>query len=165
MDAHKRKQDLFAEEANRLSVLLARTQATIAALPLTGVVETMRPLSTRPISGMPPFVWGVAIIRGAPVPVVNLSLLLRGSKGEEITRFVTLRAGGRLIALAVEQVIGVHELEAAALEAMPPLIRDVQPDIVTAIGVLDHQLLMVLESSRIIPDELWQALDAGGAAP
>jgi purine-binding chemotaxis protein CheW len=156
---------MILENSDRPWVLLARTRVRVFAFPLSRVVETMRPLPTEPLSGMPPFVCGLAVIRGAPVPVLDLSLLLTGTKAEAIARFVTVQSGARRVALAVEHVIGVHRLDASALAALPPLLRDAQPDIVTAIGALDGELLTAFESGRILSDEIWQALDARGAAP
>jgi purine-binding chemotaxis protein CheW len=41
---------------------------------------------------------------------------------------------------------------------MPPLLRGANADVVQAIGTLDAQLLVVLRSSRILPEEVWDAL-------
>jgi purine-binding chemotaxis protein CheW len=64
----------------RQSTLLCRVRERLCALPLAHVVETMRPLPIEPLGGMPGFVQGIAIIRGAPVPVVDAGALL-GSAG------------------------------------------------------------------------------------
>src|SRR5580692_5756315 len=70
--------------------LLCRVQARWCALPLRHVIETMRPLPTSPIPGAPAFVDGLAVIRGAPVPVVSLSRLL-GATTTQATRLVCVR--------------------------------------------------------------------------
>ncbi len=151
------------EGTDRFSVVLARGQSRVFALPLPYVIETMRPLPTEPVAEMPSFVRGLAVVRGTPVPVVDLNLLLGGTRSEGVTRFVTLRTGHRLVALAVEQVIGVRQLAAASLDNMPPLLLNAQPDLITAIGALDQQLLLVLQTGRILPDDVWQSLEAHGA--
>ena len=58
------------------SLLLCQVGSLVCALPLEHISETMRPLSLQPFHGMPPFVDGLSIIRGAPVPVVDLARLL-----------------------------------------------------------------------------------------
>jgi purine-binding chemotaxis protein CheW len=143
--------------------LLCRLQTRLCALPLGLVVETMRPLPVEPVSGTPDFVLGLAIIRGAPVPVVDATRLLGGETETPPARFVTLRLGDRRVALAVDAVVGVRALHAASLEALPPLLRDATADVVSAIGSLDEQLLLVLRNARLVPERLWSSLESGGS--
>ena len=56
--------------------LLCRQAGCYVALPAAQVVETMRPLGTDSVPEMPPFVLGLAIVRGAAVPVVDVGTLL-----------------------------------------------------------------------------------------
>jgi chemotaxis signal transduction protein len=60
--------------------------------------------------------------------------------------------GERRVALAVAQVLGIRTLDSGPL---PPLLR---ADALLAIGTLDSELLLVLNSARLIPDEAWEAL-------
>lgn len=115
------------------------------------------------IPGLPAAVKGVAVIRGAPVPVVDAACLLVG-EGPEPTRFVTLKVGARHVALAVEEVLGIRTIEAAALEGLPQLLTDASQTAVSAIGTLDQQLLVVLETARLVPEAAWSAIDARGSS-
>jgi purine-binding chemotaxis protein CheW len=101
------------------------------------------------------------MIRGAPVPVVDARKLL-GVTGDAATRFVIVRVAQRRVALAVDGVLDVRRIEAEALPGLPPLLRDAQGDLVSAIGALDAELLIVLESARILSDDAWRALERGG---
>ncbi|MFL5302954.1 MAG: chemotaxis protein CheW, partial [Anaeromyxobacteraceae bacterium] len=60
---------------SRPNVLLVRAGSRLCALPLACVVETLRPLHTSPLAGTPACVSGVAVVRGAPTPVVDLDAL------------------------------------------------------------------------------------------
>jgi purine-binding chemotaxis protein CheW len=122
------------------------------ALPLEHVIETMRPLPLEALGSAPTFVRGVAVIRGTPVPVVDVGALLGTAEGERPARFVTLSIHGRLIALAVEGVVGVRTLPADVLGALPPLLRGVGSDAVAALGTLDSALLLTLRAARLVPD-------------
>jgi len=122
----------------------------------------MRPLPVEPIDGMPEFVLGLSVIRGSPVPLVDLGMLIAGSERNSIRRFVVVRVADRRVALGVEAVIGAIEIDSSGHEPLPPLLRDARAEIIHAIGTLDSQLLIVLESGRLIPKEFWEALEELG---
>jgi purine-binding chemotaxis protein CheW len=139
-------------------VLLCRIGAQPCALPLTHVVETMRPLPIRPVPGMPPFLAGLALVRGAPLPVVDAGALI-GPGGTPAARFVTLQVGSRQVVLAVQEVIGIRAVPADPFHALPPLLGGAQSEIVAAIGALDAEFLWLLDAARLVPAELWQAAE------
>lgn len=154
---------MVSAQARQLVVLVVRTGSRICALPLENVVETMRPLAIEPILEMPPFLRGLALIRGSPVPVVDLSILFGMKSDVPVCRFVLIRLGKRRAAIAVEEVLGVRRLDDSLLQSFPPLLKDAYSELVTAIEVRDQELLLVLQLSRIVPDEFWQALESSGA--
>lgn len=150
---------MSAEPAAAHRVLAVRAGARMLALPIESVVETMRPMPVVPLAGAPSFVRGLAVIRGLATPVVDLAELL-GAAGEAPGRFVTLRLGERQLALAVEAVLGLSALEPAALAALPPLLDEAAGGAVDSVGLLDAQLVLVLRAARLIPDDIWDLIDA-----
>lgn len=145
--------------------LLCRVGTRYCALPLTCVLETMRPLSVEPLAGMPCFVRGVAVIRGAPVAVVDAGALLGPAEGASPRRFVTIRSGDRQVALAVDEVLCVHELPPARLQALPPLVRETSAEVVSALGTLDRELLLILRAAHLVPEDVWQMLSSRESTP
>lgn len=141
--------------------MLCRVLGHLCALPLAQVEETMRPLAVKPVRGVPAFVAGLAVIRGAAMVVIDAALLLAGTPSKA-RRFITLRAGPRRIALAVDLVIGVRTIGQETLRALPPLFHDA--DAIAAVGTLDSDLVLVLQSARIVSEEAWQAIDASARA-
>jgi purine-binding chemotaxis protein CheW len=144
-----------------LSWLLCRAGAALLALPLADVIETMRGLPVAPIADAPGFVIGVAVIRGAPTPVVDTVALLTGRAGSA-ARWVTIRAGARIVALALDAVIGMRAVEPG--ESAPPLLSQAAGDAVAAIGRLDGALLLFLHTARLLPDSVAESVErsAGG---
>lgn len=142
--------------------LLCRVGDLLCALPLEHVEETMRPLPVEAIAGAPSFVRGLAVVRGAPIPVVDAASLISGVASHP-TRFVTVKTGSRRIALAVDAVVGVVEIPPSSLDAFPLLFQDASLDVISAIGTLDAELLVVLRSTCLIPEELWAVLETGCA--
>jgi purine-binding chemotaxis protein CheW len=146
-----------AEEDERF--LLCRIGSRVGALTLKDVREVMRPLPIEPLAGMPPFVLGLAIVRGFPTPVIDAGRLLGPIGLPSPARFVSLKLGDRTAALAVDAVLDVRSLAARAVAEIPPLLREAGADLVSAIGALDTELLLVLEAARLVPESIWGAIE------
>ena len=125
---------------------------------MADVIETMRPQPIEAIAGAPGFVLGLAVIRGEPVPVVDVARLL-GTEAAQPRRFVTVRGARRPIALAVDAVLGVRAVAADQLLELPPLVGAVVAETVAAIGALDAQLLVMLQAARVVPDAVFDLVE------
>jgi purine-binding chemotaxis protein CheW len=122
------------------------------------VVEIMRALRIEPVAGAPPFVRGLSVIRGAPTPVVDIAHLCGGCTAP-CRRWVTVKTGTRVVALAVDSVLGVRSVVSASnTEPLPPLLREAMSDMVSVIRRLDADLLMFLNTARIVPEVLLEHL-------
>lgn len=141
-----------------MRALVVRVRAWVCALPLTAVAETMRALDVRSVPGAPRFVRGLAVIRGAHVPVVDLAALLGVADGQRGARLVSVRAGARPLALEVDEVLCIKELDPATLERTPPLLSRALPECVDSLGTLDGQSMALLETARLLPEAAWSAL-------
>jgi purine-binding chemotaxis protein CheW len=141
-------------------VLMCRCATRRCALWLEHVAETMRPLPVEPLAGAPPFVRGVAVVRGDPVPVVDAASLL-GAGESRPTRFVVVIAGDRRVALAVDDVLGVQAIASTSLQDLAPLFGDASAQVVSAMGAMGTELVVVLRSARLVPEGVWAMLDEG----
>jgi purine-binding chemotaxis protein CheW len=137
--------------------LICEIGGWLLALPLAGVAEIMRPLPIAVFPGTPGFIPGVSTIRGAVVPVIDVGLLL-GVGESRPTRFVTLTLEQRLVALAVDAVIGIQTLD-DTLHDLPPLLQSVDHETLSAVGVLDAGLLLALDTAHLVPDSVWELLN------
>lgn len=132
--------------------------ARLCAVPLDHVLETMRPQPVQPLSGAPDHVLGVALVRGVAQPVVDLARLLdANAQHTAVARWVTLRVGERRVALAVAEVLEVRPMPAAAAQTLPPLLRHAAGAAVAALSAMDAQLVLVLDSARLLPEPEPQA--------
>ena len=153
-----------ATEVSSVFVVMAGARA--CALPLHHVAETMRPLPIKPVAGTPSFICGVSIIRGTPTPVVDLKALLENSENSpSYGRFVTLKLENRRVVVGVDSVVGLITLDSAQLGDLPPLLRDVNADLVESFGSRDAELLLVLRAARIVSDEVWSTLAKAESLP
>ena len=105
----------------------------------------MRPLPITPMSGLPSFVPGIAVVRGRPTPVVDLGLLLGSRVDLPPTRFVTLRLATRWLAVAVSSVRGIQTVAGDGLTT------------------LDGGLLLTVHAAQLLPPEVWRSLGGGHA--
>jgi len=111
------------------------------------------------MAGSPPFVCGVSLIRGESTPVVDLGVLLGATEASSFTRFVTVRANGRQVALGVEEVLRVRDIPEGSMKALPPLLRGAAASMVVGLATLDTDLLFVLEGGRAVPADFWPTFD------
>jgi chemotaxis signal transduction protein len=126
-------------------------------LPLAHVIEIFRPLPIQAVGEAPAFVMGLSRVRGLPVPVIDLNLLLGQEPEEDAKRFVHLQVSERRLALAVDEVLGLHEVPESASEELPPLLAAGSPA-VKALASLDGALLLLLGHVYFFPPEWVQVL-------
>jgi purine-binding chemotaxis protein CheW len=146
-------------------VLLCRVGTHLCALPVEHVVETMRPLAVVPLAGVPLGVSGVSLIRGFPVPVIDAGCLFGIPGPRQVTRFVTIKVDERRAALAVDSVVGVRTLPVDSSRELAPLLQTSDAGVVSTIGTLDANLLLVLQGARLVPASIWKAIEAAEAIP
>jgi purine-binding chemotaxis protein CheW len=146
-----------------LPFLVCRSGPRFCALALADVVETMRPLPVEPVAEAPPFLKGIAIVRGEALPVVDIGRLVNGESEARIGRFVTVRLGRRHAVFAVGEVTGIREMGADALSEARTVLGDLEPEVIASLGRLDGQLVSLLRAAPVISDELWGRLDQQAA--
>ena len=140
--------------------LLFRAGRRLCAVPLDFVAETMRGLPIQRAKSAD-FILGVSNIHGVAVPVVDAGGLF-GEPGAGVRRLITIEVGARLVALAVDDVIGVTAIAEDALAALPPLLGEADENAVGAIGMLDGEFVVRLNAGLLVPDKFWQSLDLAG---
>ncbi|GIJ45124.1 hypothetical protein Val02_20100 [Virgisporangium aliadipatigenens] len=131
----------------------------MCAVGLEQVVETMRPQPVRALAGVPAYVTGVAVIRGAPAPVLSVGALLDGdSPGGDLPSARLVMVGrGQPYAFAVDEVIGIRTVPEQVWRELPPLLRSVAG--VTAFAAVDGEPTLFLDAARALPGDTWDALE------
>ena len=143
--------------------LICRAGMQFCAFGLDSVAETMRPPPVQRLPHTPAFVCGLSVIRGQPVPVVDLAVLLGEPEGPS-GRVVTVKAGSGIVAVRVGVVVGVRAIDMQAFGDLPSVAQGAGDEAIAAVGMLDAELLLLLRSSYLISEALAQELRAAGAA-
>ena len=146
--------------------LVVRAGTRVCAIPVSHVVETMRPLPIETLAGTPRFVRGVSVIRGAVLPVLDLEGLLGGGDAAAgYGRLVTVKIDEQRLALGVDEVLGIRNLRSSRLETLPPLLQHAGRGVIEALGAADSQVLVLLRVVRMVPEDVWAALASAEEAP
>lgn len=147
-----------------VSLLFVRAHRLTCAFPLTAVSEITRALPLRVLGGLPAYVRGASVIRGAATPVVDLSVLLGDAALARPARYVVLRASSP-VALAVDAVAGVRSLPVESLGGLPRLLSDTGREHVRSLLSLDGELVPVMATAVVLPDHVLHAVRGVGGAP
>jgi purine-binding chemotaxis protein CheW len=139
--------------------LMFRADPHLCALGVEHVSEVMRPLPVRRLAGTQAFVCGVSVIRGVPVPVISIALLL-GGNDDGVSRFVTVKGARGPAALAVGAVLGVREIPAAVEQDLSSLFAMAGP--VSGMACVGTDVVLFLHHARVVPDQVWAELDRQG---
>lgn len=149
------------EGLGAVTSLVFRAGSLLYALSLDEVVETMRPLETRPLAGTPSFVRGISVLRGVPTPVLDVARLLGGGPGE-IDRYVAVRTERGILALATGPILGIRAVTAESAGGHPALLAGGGSRLVAGVATVGADPLLLLQSMRSVPDEVWEAAAAAG---
>jgi purine-binding chemotaxis protein CheW len=127
------------------------------AVPLTTVVRVLPALAVTPIPGAPTFLTGVFDLHGELVPVLDR----QGRSAASIhvnEQLVLVRTKRRMLALRVDEVIGVVDADAAALSPLPSATEGLE----TFQGTtrLDDDLVLVHDVEMFLSPHAARAVDA-----
>lgn len=123
-------------------------------------------LTTVPM--MPPSILGVINLRGAVVPVIDLSLRFGGSATTIGTRtcivILEIEQHGvtQVIGMVVDAVNEVRELSAAQIEPTPSFGGRIRTDFIRGMGKLDERLVVMLDVGKVITAEEMVLLGQAG---
>jgi purine-binding chemotaxis protein CheW len=147
----------------RRPVVLLRAKSWVCAFGIEDAIEIMRPRPIQALAGAPGFVRGLAIVRGAMLPVLDLAALLGAGPTEGWGRFLVARSGPRQIALAVDEFMGVSWIDPSLLANVPPLLHGALPEDVHKLGTLDGHGLALLQTGKLVPEDVWKNIAVQGA--
>lgn len=147
-----------AEESQYLTFTLGGKMFAIGILAIKEILEYGQ-LTTVPM--MPEFIRGVINLRGAVVPVVDLSARF-GGKQSEVTRRsciviieVASDEGCQDIGVVVDTVSEVLEIPAGEIEPTPAFGARIRTDFIQGMGKINGKFVIILNVDKVLSvDEL-----------
>lgn len=145
------------EEAQYLTFLLGGEMFAIGILAIKEIIEYGN-ITTVPM--MPNFVRGVINVRGAVVPVVDLSARF-GRKVSEVTRrscIVIIEANTEAgdkqdVGVMVDSVSAVMEIPRAEIEPAPSFGAKIRVDFINGMAKVDGKFVIVLNVEKVLSVE------------
>lgn len=126
------------------------------AVPLPAVVRVLPAVETTPVPGAPPTVMGVFDLHGEVIPVIDRRQ--RPAAALRISdHFVVVRTERRVVALPVDDVIGVVEHHAA--DSPPPGTAVAGLEDFVGATRLDQDLVLIHDIEKFLSPQDAQALD------
>lgn len=137
------------------TVVEVRVGDTRCAIPLARVIEIALRVRTTPLPGVGAPVTGYVGYRGEAIPAVDLRHRLGAPAPDRIDdHLVIARTARRPVALIVDRVVGVREVDPAA--ATPPPKSAIA---VAGLLALEDDLLLVADLDRVLSLEQERAVD------
>ena len=155
------------EEHNQyLTFSLGGDMFAIGILHIKEIIE-YGTLTTVPM--MPEFIRGVINLRGAVVPVVDLSARF-GRHATDISRKtciviieVQTQEGKQDVGVIVDAVSEVLEIPAAEIEPAPSFGAKIRVDFISGMGKIDGRFVIILNVDRVLSvDEMTMLTQVGG---
>jgi purine-binding chemotaxis protein CheW len=181
-DSDKIHMEQAMAAANALSTRKARTPAGLVptlqrtqylafglageafAMEIRFVKEVLQFEDLTQVPLMPPFIRGVINLRGAVVPVIDLSIRF-GRPPTEISRrtciviLETSGAGGRgSLGVMVDSVSEVLELAASDIEPSPSFGTDARAEFILGVGKVGTRFVILLDVHHILSREEFSAI-------
>ncbi|HEY0923068.1 chemotaxis protein CheW [Rheinheimera pacifica] len=159
-----RQQALAPEDAQYLTFTLGGEMFAIGILHIKEILEYGH-LTTVPM--MPAFIRGVINLRGAVVPVVDLSARF-GRPSSEVSRRscivimeVEVDAGVQDVGLLVDAVSAVLEIPASEIEPAPSFGARIRADFISGMAKVNGKFVIVLNVNNVLSvDEMAQLAEA-----
>lgn len=144
------------EEAQFLTFMLG---SEMFAINIHGIKEIIEYGSLTGVPMMPTFIRGVINLRGAVVPVVDLSARFNRAPTQVTRRscIVIIEAQSEEekhdIGLVVDAVSEVLEIPAAEIEPAPSFGAKIRADFISGMGKVSEQFVIILDTNKVLSIE------------
>lgn len=121
--------------------------------------EIIRMVDITKVPRSPKFIEGVINLRGSVIPVINLRTKVRMQRlgYDKNTRIVIVEVNGTVVGFIVDAVREVLRIQENLLEP-PPSITIEKADYITSVAKLEDQLVILMDTEKVLSNEEGKAL-------
>lgn len=153
-----------AGEPDHIQYLTFVLSGEVFAIGILVIKEIMEYANITAVPMTPSYVRGVINLRGAVVPVLDLSVRL-GKPASEVTKrtcIVIIEVGSgnarQIIGIVVDAVQAVLDIPGTEIEPAPRLGMNVHAELVQGMGKVDGKFVILLDVDRLLAPEEVEAL-------
>jgi purine-binding chemotaxis protein CheW len=108
-----------------------------------------------PLPQAPPYIMGVINLRGAVLPIVDLSARLGMKEAEPTARHVIIvaQARSRVVGLLVEAVSDVLTVTEENIQPVPEISSDLERQYARGILAVDKRMICMIELGALFPEQ------------
>lgn len=162
------KQD-FAHAAGHAQYLTFMLGGEIFAIGILAIKEIIEYGGLTEVPMMPDYIRGVINLRGAVVPVMDLSMRFGKEAGAVTKRTCIVIVETRnhdeqqVIGVIVDAVNAVVEIASAEIEPAPSFGARIRSDFIEGMGKINGRFIILLNVNRVLSSEEMDALNDAGA--
>ena len=104
----------------------------------------------------------ISVGLAAVVVPLTAAIVALGGTPAEVHRYVAVRTERGAVAFATGPVVGIRTVDEADSGGHPALLAGGSTRLVAGVGTAGAEPLLLLQSMRAIPDEVWEAAAAAG---
>lgn len=148
--AQKPKQTPIAQQF--LGIIVFRLAAETYGIE-SAFVQEIYPLNNiTPLPGVPPFVLGIAKVRGQILSVVDLKKFFEIPESGlgQLNTLVILRSEQMSFGILADEILGVHSIEASKIQTAPPTVSGIGSEYLRGVTA-EH--MIILDAQKILSDE------------
>jgi purine-binding chemotaxis protein CheW len=161
----KNKQEVAASEATAQLYLAFRLSDNVYAIDILSIREIFEYSSPTTVPMMPPSIRGVINLRGAVVPVIDLSVRFgqapTGVGKRTCIVIVEVQYAGAtyVLGLIVDGVNAVMEISADCIEAPPSFGTHINTEFIAGMARVDGRFIIILDVARVLSIEEMAAIE------
>jgi purine-binding chemotaxis protein CheW len=141
------------QQGDTVSVLVIQAAGETYGLPMESLTAVYMNHRIIPVPCVPPYVAGIANIRGEIMPVFDLATLLKVPSEEKKEALIVASNNGNSMAFCVEAVGESRTVQLSELQPVPPLLNDTYLNGISADGMAMLNVEAIINDTELIVDE------------
>jgi purine-binding chemotaxis protein CheW len=143
-----------------IKVVSFRVGDEVYAVDIMKIDSIAEMMKTMKLPGLPPFMMGVANLRGEVIPIIDtrIKFMLESKPDHGGDRIVVVYVGDKKIGIVVDEVKEVLTLTQDQLEE-PPKAGGSASSFISAIAKMEDRMLMIIDIDKVLTTEELIKLD------